>query len=269
MTKFSVLMSLYKNESPNNLMASLESLNRQTLRPTEIILVLDGPIGESLKKVIELWIDVLNIISVQIDKNVGLGRALNYGLGFCNYDLVARMDTDDICLTTRFEKQIQEFIYDDSLALIGTAIQEFDGDINNIVGTRAVPESPSEILNFAKYKNPFNHMTVIFKKSVVQKVGGYKHHHFMEDYNLWLRIISNGYKTKNLQEVLLLARTGNAMILRRKGLTYIKSEYQLARLKYSLGIQNIFQAAYVGIIRSLPRIMPAKILFYIYKYSRK
>lgn len=269
MIDFSVLISLYKLEKPENLKLCLQSIHIQTLLPSEVIIVLDGPVGEPLKSIIEEWTARLNIKVVSLRVNVGLGRALNHGMNFCTHELIARMDTDDICLPNRFELQIREFIQDSSLVLVGATIQEFDGDVKNITGVRHVPELSDAICEYAKYKNPFNHMTVVFKKSVIQSVGGYQHHHFMEDYNLWVRLISAGYKTKNLQETLLLARTGVSMVLRRKGLLYIKSEYQLAKLKYDSKMQNILNASFVFLLRSIPRLMPVFILFYIYKCSRK
>lgn len=269
MIEFSVLISLYKLEKPENLNVCLQSIHVQTLLPSEVVIVLDGSVGDPLKNIIEDWNAKLNIKVVSLDNNVGLGRALNYGLTFCTNELIARMDTDDICLPNRFELQIREFILDDSLTLVGATIQEFDGNVDNITGIRHVPEYSDAIYEYAKFKNPFNHMTVVFKKSIIQKVGGYQHHYFMEDYNLWVRLISAGYKTKNLQDTLLLARSGVSMVLRRKGLLYIKSEYQLAKLKYNAGMQNIFNASLVFLLRSIPRIMPVSLLSYIYKHSRK
>ncbi|WP_241618939.1 glycosyltransferase, partial [Rosenbergiella epipactidis] len=190
--KFSVLMSLYKNEKSEYLSSCLESLANQTVKPTEIIVVIDGPISEELYKVIKDFKYILPIIIKPLDKNVGLGKALNYGLGFCNYNYIARMDTDDICLPERFEKQLEYMISNPKVSLLGSSIIEFD---KNYEREKNLPVDNVDIIKFAKWKNPFNHMSVFFKKEDVIKLGGYKHHLYMEDYNLWLRIIDAGLLT--------------------------------------------------------------------------
>ncbi|WP_395490626.1 glycosyltransferase [Cedecea davisae] len=269
MNKFSVLMSLYAKENPHYLDLCLESISLQTLMPDQVVIVLDGPVGVELEDVIKKWSGFFNILPVKLDENVGLGRALNYGLNFCDNELVARMDTDDICMPDRFEKQLAEFNSNITLSLLGTAIQEFDGDVENVTSVRKVPVSSEEICSFSKYKNPFNHMTVMFKKKNILDAGGYQHHHYMEDYNLWLRLIASGIEARNLSEALVLARTGDAMLKRRKGFSYIYSEYILAKLKYDLKLQGAIAACCIFLLRSLPRLLPTKLLSHIYKISRK
>lgn len=269
MLKFSVLMSLYNKEGPAYLRASLESLDNQTLLPTEVVIVFDGPINSELESVIDEFKPCLNVIIFKLPENVGLGNALNCGLKHCKYDLVARMDTDDICLPNRFEQQILEFENEPNLVLLGSSILEFSGSVNNIIGERVVPITSEDIGEFSKRKNPFNHMTVVFRKNVITNVGGYIHHPLMEDYNLWLRVISAGYLTRNIAQPLVLARVGRGMLKRRSGAKYIKSEYQLALLKHKLKLQNIISATMIFLMRSLPRMLPLAVLSAIYKLNRK
>lgn len=125
------------------------------------------------------------------------------------------------------------------------------------------------ILKYAKTRNPFNHMSVAFKKDDILSVGGYIDHKYMEDYNLWLRVLAHGYQTHNLEDVLVYVRAGDAMISRRKGRDYIKSEYKLLKLKIDLGIDRKFHAIIIFIARSLPRILPVYILKYMYSFLRK
>lgn len=268
MIDFSVLMSLYEKENPNNLDECLKSLFNQTRQANEIIVVLDGPITEQLHVILNEWVEFLPLSIVSLPNNVGLGNALNIGMESCNYNLIARMDTDDICVPNRFELQLAKFKECPDLCILGGAISEFECDISNTTGVRMVPVLHEDIMKYANFKNPFNHMTVMFKKGEILQAGGYMHHHFMEDYNLWLRVLSNGKAVGNLPDVLVYARTGNAMLNRRRGFNYISSEFILAKLKYRLGFQSILSASGVLLMRSLPRILPIYIFRKIYSLMR-
>lgn len=266
---FSVLMSLYDKEKPSYLEACLESLANQTVKADEIVLVYDGPINKTLSTVVDRWSMLLPIKIVALKRNVGLGRALNEGMKHCTYDYIMRMDTDDICEMNRFALQSAFMDSNPDLDISGSCIREFIGDKNNIVSERRVPLSNEEIKKFARYKNPFNHMTVIFKKSSVQSVGGYQHHYLMEDYNLWLRLLGSGFKAGNLDETLVLVRVGADLLVRRRGLKYVSSEYKLAQIKRITGFQNMLSSHYYFILRSIPRLLPLWALKRIYNITRK
>ena len=261
--KFSVLLSLYFKESSLFLHECFESIwDNQSIKPNEIVLVLDGPIGEQLQECVNIWQEKIGSILkiVPLKKNVGLGKALNQGLKHCSNDWIFRMDTDDICKSDRFKKQIQFIDQNPEVVLFSAQIIEFNqvpADANSI---KSVPENHVEILKFAQKRSPFNHMAVVYRKSIIEKVGGYQHHLFMEDYNLWLRVIAAGYKVGNHPDVLLYARVGNGMHARRKGFEYIKSEKQLLNLKKELKIQSANRANMLFLIRSAFRLMPSSIL---------
>jgi len=264
---FSVLSSIYYKESPAHFNACMESIwDAQTLRPTEIILIEDGPLTPELDEVIEQWQNKLvdTLCVKKLEKNVGLGKALNEGLKHCTNEWVFRMDTDDICTPDRFSKQVAFIKENPDVVLFGGQILEFNQDVSDAHVLKAVPENHNEIKAFAQNRCPFNHMTVAYKKSVIIEVGGYQHHLFMEDYNLWLRVIGAGYKVANLPDVILFARVGNGMHARRKGLEYIKSEKQLLNLKTELKIQNPIHANILFLIRSTFRLMPSSLLGKIY-----
>lgn len=270
--KFSVLVSLYFKENPINLDSALRSLwSEQKLLPTEIIIIKDGPLTLELDNILDKWKDLLsnNLKIIALKNNVGLGFALNEGLKHCTYDWVFRMDTDDICLPSRFEKQIDFIKHNPDISLLGSATEEFDENMENSFGYRINPTEHDDIVNYAKKRNPFNHMTVAFKKEAVLSVGGYQHHLFMEDYNLWIRMISSGYKVANLPDILVKVRAGNSMVTRRKGLKYIKSEYKLANLKIKTNLDNSFSAYSIFLLRSIPRMLPTSFLSKFYKMLRK
>ena len=126
MTEFSVPMSVYHAENPKFLLESFDSIARQTWQPSEIVLVEDGPLTPALEAVIQLLRDRFSILrTVQLEENQGLGAALNAGLAACRYELVARMDTDDIAVPWRFERQINEVSNDTTLSLVGSYVAEF------------------------------------------------------------------------------------------------------------------------------------------------
>ena len=266
-TNFSVLMSLYFKENPNFFDESLKSIwDTQVVKPSEIILVLDGPIEKELQDCVNKWEkklgSVLKIIA--IEKNIGLGKALNEGLTHCTNEWVFRMDTDDICTSDRFEKQVAYIENNPSVVLFGGQVLEFDKTVTDAKILKAVPTTYEQIKKFAQNRCPFNHMTIAYKKDIILSLGGYQHHLFMEDYNLWLRVIGNGYKVANLADVIVYARVGNGMHARRKGLEYIKSEKQLLDLKKQLKLQNPIYANILFLIRSGFRLMPSSLLGKIY-----
>ena len=264
---FSILMSLYHKENPKFLDQCFESiLDSQTTKPTEIVLVLDGPIGEELTACVQKWQSKIGspLRVVPLPQNVGLGKALNEGLKQCSYNWVFRMDTDDICTSDRFEKQIKFIEQNPNVVLFGGQILEFDQNISDADVLKAVPTTYEQIKKFSQNRCPFNHMTVAYKRDVILSLGGYQHHLFMEDYNLWLRVIGNNYQVANLSDVILYARVGNGMHARRKGFKYIKSEKQLLDLKKQLKIQSPFYATIYFIVRSTFRLMPANLLGKIY-----
>ncbi len=268
---FSVLMSLYYKETPSNFDICLQSILQQSLTPSEIIIVLDGPLSKELN----IYINNLNLNNpiliklIPIFKNIGLGAALNLGLQHCSNEWIFRMDTDDFCTPDRFKKQLEYINNNADLVLLGSYTEEFDSLLSHSIGYRKVPCSHSDIISYIKRRNPFNHMTVAFRKDVIQSVGGYEHHLYMEDYNLWIRVIAAGHQVGNIDEVLVNVRGGDSMIKRRKGLTYIKSELQLAKLKIEKNIDSPLSAYLNFIIRSIPRLLPTYMLSKIYKKLRK
>lgn len=267
--EFSVLLSVYNKENPKYLAASLASLAQQTLCASEVIMVVDGQIDGELEAVLNSYIDVLKMKIIRLAQNVGLGQALNEGLQHCAHEWVFRMDTDDICASNRFEKQCHFIKNNPDIAILGTQISEFIEQEDDVVHMRKVPILANEIYQFAKKRNPFNHMTVAYKKSAILAVGGYQHHLYMEDYNLWLRLLAKGYMGANLAESLLMARIGNGMLMRRHGWQYVLSEWQLFTLKRNLGFQNGIQGLMTFFIRAGMRLMPIFILKKAYQSLRK
>ncbi len=230
-TSFSVCMSVYKNDHADDFVTAVNSIYRQTVPPNEIILVVDGPVGENLENAIEHITEEIPIMKViRLTENKGHAIARQRGLDAARYDLVAVMDADDIALPHRFQQQLTVFEEHPDVTVVGGLIHEFMDDVNNVVGVRWVPESDEEIKEYIKDRCPMNLVTVMFRKEHVQKVGGYIDWYCEEDYYLWIRLALAGYKFYNIQHNLVNVRVGRAMYNRRGGLKYFKSEAALQKL---------------------------------------
>lgn len=260
---FSVLMSLYIKEKPEYLRECLQSLQAQTKAAPEIVIVLDGPITAELQVVLDEFAPQLPLKIVPLAQNRGLGKALNEGLNHCSFDWVMRMDTDDICVPERFEKQLQFIEANPETIVFGGQIAEFGENIEDIVAYRNVPTQAPEIVKFAQKRCPFNHMTVAYQKQAVQKCGGYED--LQEDYYLWLKLIAQGQKVANLADILVYARVGNGMVGRRRGINQAKAEWRLFKLKYRLGIQGLFGGLSTFLLRSGARLLPTGLLKALYQ----
>lgn len=241
--RFSVLMSIYKNETVSNFSTAIDSVINQTLKPNEIILVRDGKVPEELQLCIDNYLDKYAdlITYIPLEKNGGLGNALNIGIKKAKNELIARMDTDDICVPNRFELQVNAFLNDETLDVVGGQVNEFIGDTNNIIGQRIVPNSNSEIYKYIKTRSPFNHPTLMYKKSSVMKAGNYIELHYLEDYYLWCRMALLNYKFLNLPEVLVNMRMTEDTYQRRGGYSYFESFKVLEKYKLKNRLINYFK----------------------------
>lgn len=266
---FSVLVSVYFKERPEYLSSALESIwQNQSIKPSEIVIVKDGMLTIKLNKVIDTFSKISPIKCVSLDKNYGLGIALSKGLVACSNNIVARMDSDDIALPDRFKKQIPYILNHPEYDVVGSNIAEFNQKPNNIVSYRKLPESLPEIALFAKRRNPLNHMTVVFRKDAVLRVGNYIAFQGYEDYYLWVRMLLNGSAFFNIQENLVLARIGNNMIARRQGKIFFLQEVKLQNEFYRREFINQFDYIINLLLRAVPRLFPVWGLKFIYKVLR-
>jgi glycosyltransferase involved in cell wall biosynthesis len=263
----SLLMSVYIKEKPEYFRQSLKSALDQTVKVKEIVLILDGPITTELQNVIidfkKSNLEVLKV--VPLDTNVGLGKALAIGVEVCKFDLIARMDTDDIMLPDRIEKQYSEFSNDPELTIVGSNIDEFYDSPESIVGRRIVPETNEKIRDFSKRRNPFNHMTVMFKKDAVLEVGNYQPMMGFEDYYLWVRLLRAGFKGKNIQESLVYARTGEDMYARRGGKNYFVNGLKGRKAIYRSGLGSLTDYLVSCSAHIIVSLLPNKIRGQVYE----
>ncbi|WP_018526598.1 glycosyltransferase [Alkalispirochaeta alkalica] len=263
---FSVLMSVYAKECPGYLREALQSLADQTLKADEFVLVEDGSLGSDLKAVIDEYRDVLNIKSIPLATNQGLASALNEGIKHCSYDLVARMDSDDIALPHRFQKQITFMAQHPEVSASSALIEEFDAT-GRTISVRRLPLDHEELLRFAKRRSPLSHPVAIFRKRAVEAVGGYPLI-FPEDYALWALMLRRGYKMANMPDVLLRMRTDQAFIARR-GPAFLKGEVALLHYQRQIGFLGWRDYAINLIIRAAVRLPPAPVKRLLYKLARR
>lgn len=227
--KFSVSMCVYGGDNSEWFQTAVESILNQSLKPDEVVLVVDGPIPDELNEIVKIYErnPIFNVI--RLEKNQGHGNARRMGLDNCKNELVAIMDADDISKGDRFEKQIEEFKKNQSLDIVGGNISEFIDDEKNIVAERVVPADDAEIKAYMKKRCPMNQMTVMFKKSMYEHVGGYIDWYQDEDYYLWLRMMLDGATFANINTILVNVRVGKDMYKRRGGWKYYKSEAKLQK----------------------------------------
>ena len=265
--KFSVLMSLYLKEKPEYLNEALKSVINQTVKPNEIVIVYDGPITTELKSVVEQYVSNNPGLIKIIDnpENKGLGLALADGVPQCTYELIARMDTDDICRKDRFEKQLEEFVKDPRLDICGSHILEFEEKEENIVARRRVPLVDKDIKEYQKRRDGFNHVSVMFKKKSVLAAGNYQSCLLMEDTLLWANMFMNGAKGKNIDDYLVYARIGKDMYERRGGFDYYK--------KYKAGRRKVYETGYISwvdykmtlIVQFIVAAIPNRVRGFVFK----
>lgn len=261
----SVLMSVYKKEKPAYLKVALDSVYAQTLKANQIVLVKDGELPLELEEMISQYPD---IHIVKLEKNLQLGRALEAGLKECEYELVARMDTDDIMMPNRLEKQYRFMTEHPEITACGGDIVEFmEEDV--ILREKHMPTSWQDLYGYGKKRNPLNHMTVMFRKSAIEAVGGYRHFPGLEDYDLWSRLLANGYQIANIPEVLVKARIGDRFASRRGGWSYFKRYLQLRKEQHRIGYLNTKEYIVACVLTFGMTVMPEKLREKAYAVLRK
>lgn len=268
--EFSVLMSVYKKESPEFLEQALLSIwDNQLLQPSEIVIVKDGPLTSQLENVINDFSKSAPVKMIFLPKNMGLGIALAKGLEECTHELVFRMDSDDIAYKDRFRRQIDFMHANPDISFSSGYIAEFNDSIENISGIRKVPCTFERIIKFAKFRNPMNHMAIAFRKKDVIASGTYIDFPGYEDYYLWVRMLQNGCKAGNIPENLVYARIGNNMYKRRQGLHFFKQELKLQKTFYNIKFIGMLTYTCNILLRALPRLLPVFLLKSIYIATRR
>lgn len=267
--QFSVLISIYYKEKPFFFKQALDSLMNQSKKPNEIVLVKDGKLTTELEDVITLFItNYPNLFKiVPLLENKGLGNALSFGILACSNEIIARMDTDDICMPTRFEKQIDFLNCNPNIDVVGSNVEEFNIEPGDLKRYRKMPEKGDKLLKYSKFRNPLNHPTVMYRKTKVLAAGNYNGEILLfEDFSLFIRMLKNGSNFYNIQESLLNFRTGLGMevIKRRSGFFYFKNEWMFSVLALRIKQLNFFEWLFY-ISTKLPlRMLPPRVILFVY-----
>ncbi len=265
--KYSILMTVYKNDNRDYFREALLSVVDQTLKADEIVIVKDGPITEELQKVIDqVSSENLNLIKeVQLEKNVGLGLALNRGIDNCSNELIARMDADDISMKYRCQRLVEAFERNPDLDIVGSPVIEFIDDITNVVGQRNVPLNNEDIHKFNRTRDPFNHPAVMYRKSKVLDAGMYSDLRKNQDTDLWIKMLSRGAICANVAEPLLYFRFDKNTYKKRKNWTNTKLLIGIRWKAYKNGYCSFLDFLKVAGMQTCIYIMPSKFQELVYK----
>jgi glycosyltransferase involved in cell wall biosynthesis len=256
-TAFSLLLPVYGRDDPGQLeRAFVSSVDEQTRRPDEVVLVQDGPVPDPLAATIAVLVAAspVPVRHLVLPENVGLAEALTAGLDACTHDVVARMDADDVAMPERFARQLA--VIEQGYDLVGAGLLEFTDDEAVTVGRRTPPVGEETIQRYARFHDPFNHPTVVYRKAAVQRAGGYRAVGLMEDYWLFARMLVAGAKVANLPEPLVKYRVGAGAYTRRGGLAQLRAELQLQRLLRRLGFTTSAQFLRNVLVRGGYRLLP-------------
>lgn len=258
---FSVLLPVYAGDDADHFRRAVVSATaEQDLRPAELVVVRDGPVGPALDAVLAELDGAapptggVRVRVVRLPRNVGLARALEAGLEACAHEIVARVDADDVSLPSRFARQVP--LVAAGLDLLGSAITEFADDEGRPGIVRELPTDPAEIARTARFRDPFHHPSVVYRRSAVAAAGGYEHLPLMEDYLLFARMIANGARVANVRDPLVLYRVGAGAYARRGGLRLLRSELALQRAFLREGFTTPAQALRNVVVRGGYRLVP-------------
>jgi glycosyltransferase involved in cell wall biosynthesis len=247
-------MPVYHRDDAALFARAVESVYANSLPPDEFVLVIDGPVPEAIGDVVGAAQRVHGIRVAQLERNVGLARALNEGLKLVRTEWIARADADDLNVPDRFEKQAAATVTR-PLDLLGGAIEEVDRE-GALLAIRDVPLAPDDIRRRLALRNPFNHMTVAYRTQLARRVGGYPEIDLKEDYGLWAAMLAAGARCANLADVLVRATTGRDMYRRRGGLRHARSEWHMQLHMCRLGQKRLPAALAHGTMRAAVAMLP-------------
>lgn len=266
MEHYSILMSVYYKEEPEHLAACIQSMMDQTVLTDDFVIVCDGPLNSALDSVLDTYDQrypgVFQII--RLPQNVGIGAAANAGLQYCRNELVAKMDADDLSLPGRCEKQLRLFEENPELTVVGGYIAEFSDDPGTPFAIRKVPAQNEEIRKFARRRQPFNNVTVMYRKSAVAAVGGYRALNRCEDFDLYTRLLHGGYQGQNIEEVLVNVRVDNGGTSRRGSLATLRGTMISRGYALKIGFSSVWDYLYCVLGELLIILSPDALRRFLY-----
>lgn len=261
----SVLMSVYKNEKVSYFKEAMDSILNQTRLPEEIVLMEDGPLPDELEDCIKQYEAKHDILKVyRLKQNVQLGRALRKGAEICRYDLIARMDTDDISVPDRLETEYQYMTAHPETAVVAGWIEEFDDEASYLT-IKKMPEENAAIQRYGRYRSPLNHVTVMIRRSDLMECGNYQHFPNLEDYHLWSRMMAAGKVFYCVPNVLVRVRTNTSMYDRRGGFSYFRRYLKLRKMQKDLGLLHGLEYIWSIIGTAGMTLVPSGVRAFLYR----
>lgn len=267
----SVLMPVYAGDNEQHLQVAIDSLLSQSYPAAEILIIADGPLTPALDAVIVASQERSTaLIRLSLSVNRGMSAALNAGIKAARHEWLARMDADDICHPQRLERQVSYLQEHPHTVLLGSWIAEFDTNPDEPYALRKLPAAHADIARYARWRCPFNHMTVMYRKSTLLRLGGYHNFGMVgDDYELWARFLMAGEQVANLPEVLVKARaSGDFFAKRRRGLTYFKHEVREINALYRLGLLHAGHYVFHFVLKAVVRLAPQPLVRLIYRGIR-
>lgn len=259
-----VILPIHDQVALEHIKASIDSILRQTIKPDELILVADGYLPLDVQNLLQLYTELPFVKFLQLKVRSGVGVARAAGIDSSISPLIAIMDSDDISVSNRFE--IQKEIFEKyEIDVLGGLIEEFSESPSDLKRLRLVPQTQENILKMAKLRSPMNHVTVMMKRSAYEKVGGYSNFKYAEDYDLFVKLILNDAKFKNLNEVLVYVRAGNGMINRRRNYEKFKNDMIIISLMKNHKFITSGQAFLASFLRLCALTLPTSINNFLYK----
>lgn len=264
--EYSVLMSVYDKEEPEYFRQSVESMLDQTYPPGDFVLVCDGKLTPELDEIIDFFEENYECFRpLRLPENIGTGACANKGIEMCRHEYIVKMDSDDISLPNRCEVSLYALAKHPEIDILGSYIDEFDSDTGEYISTRRTPLSNKEIRKYAKRRNPFNNQTIVYKKSLAQKVGGYSDIKRCEDYEFVVKLLQNGARGRNIGRTLVKYRVTEDNYRRRKNWANTKSFIQVRKRIYKMGYSGFWDLIIPTIAQLAVFIMPNALTGKLYK----
>jgi glycosyltransferase involved in cell wall biosynthesis len=256
--KYSILMSVYEKDRPQYFKEAMESIINQTVKPDEIVLVKDGPVNGGLESVINEYqkqlAGILQIVT--LEKNKGLGIALAEGIKNCTFDIIARMDADDISAPERFEKQLEFLKNNPDIDVVSCFIATFEDSLDKPLFVRRGPLRHNQIEKQFRFRFCMNHASSMFCKKAVLDAGSYSAFAGLEDYLLWAKMLLNGAKMATIGQVLYYHRWEKQLLKRRSGIKRAAQQIKLQREFLKIGFINKRQFLRNVLIRTIASLLP-------------
>ena len=265
---YSILQTVCRFDHLDQLKVSIDSMLSQTYTSDDYVIIEDGPLSKELELALLSYQKTNQTITIiRLAENVGLGKALNEGLNICKNELIARMDSDDISMPERCEKQVKAFMDDPELDIVGCPVKEFVGTPDNIVGQRLVPLDNEAIHKYVRRRDPFNHPAVMYRKSKVMKYGPYGDYRKNQDTDLWIKLLSKGgCKAINLDEFLLMFRFDEGTFRKRKSWTNTKTLINIRWKAFKDKYCSLIDFLVVSGAQLAIYIMPSGLQRFIYQH---